>query len=665
MRKGFDKVNRKHIIKWGCMFLVICGILVGFYESYLKDRIPSYATHIGNKNEEQIIHDMTSEFYVMQKFSSPRDFDFITLDFSDHDQRINGKMVFLLRDNKGNVIYQKELSCSDIHYQQPVPISFEDLGGGKSGIEYQIDIFAQDTEETALGLYGYEVSDKSLGAVVNGEAQNYAVSIGIHSYTNLFHNLFWLEMLICAIGICLMIYLTGIKTISEEKLFLGLTVPFGICMLMLLSIDSVYDGDSHFPKNYHYSNVLLGKAENDNDFITYLREADVEAFYEKNARAEVENEQTQEFWRIYQDWEWTCSSSEMKEMPRHTAVAGGTILAYLPSVVGLTLARIVHLGSYPAIYFAKLCSFAAYLFMCYYAIKKTPILKTVFVFTAALPVSLYNATGITYDTMTISAVLLSLSHIFLWWERDLNKKEWITLGAAAILVGSCKGGVFLPVFLLMLAVPFKRFRLDKRKACILAFFFVGAIVVFFLKYGNVVLSMLQVNTPDMTTENPELRYGVGYCFLYPVEFLKMLFLSIVERGDIYIGQLLGYRTQWMNATIEWIIMIPFLLLLFAAAVKKEQEPFLAFNKRKIAVFLLLCAEFVGMHMILMSDTKVSSNFIYGVQGRYFVAVIPLLFFLFHKNIVVRKVWSEKNLYIFFSMMQMCYMFSYLDKFFNA
>ena len=173
---------------WGLfagMALVAAVLILIMTKSDLVDRIPDFATQVGNRDEQQIIENFTTGMTVRQEFVCSSDFDYLTLSFSDHDQSIAGKTYVMVQEpESGNQIYQ-ELDNRTIHYAVPVKISMDQLGGGKAGITYLVTIGAADTQETALGVYGY-VSDTDQ-ALVNGEYTGYRLSIGAHTYTNTFH----------------------------------------------------------------------------------------------------------------------------------------------------------------------------------------------------------------------------------------------------------------------------------------------------------------------------------------------------------------------------------------------------------------------------------------------------------------------------------------------
>lgn len=644
-------------LKWYAVFWVVVAALCIGYRVYLKERIPDYVTLVSERNERQVIHDLTDQYVVEQHFSCDWDFDFITLEFSDHEQEMTGKTILEISDVAGNVVGYEEIGSDRIHYGSPVRLTFLNAEGGRAGETYTLRIMQQGAGETALGLYGYVAEAETDAAFANGEIQPWAVGIGIHVHTDMLHMLVRVMLLISVAGLCVTVYMSQTEKMTDEKLFLTVAIPFGICMLLFLCDNNVADYQAHYGKTYQCTNFFLGLSDRDTAGSTYMRLEDLNNGQDKN----YFRDPAREAWVVLEDWTWFAQQDGMKGSSSFFAPAsGGTLLAYLPNVLGMTLGRLLNLGTYPMVYLSRIFGFVTYLAICYWAIRKTPVLKTAFALTAALPVSLSNAAGITYDTMTISATLLMCAYIFLWWERDLKKTEWVALGMATIFVGACKGGVFLPVILLLLPVPKSRYHLTRRKILMAGCLMGAGFICFLTKYGGYLKSALRI------TASPEAftgMYGSGYCFAYPLSFIKMMFLTVYEMGDKYIGQIIGQRLGWSGADTEWGIIISFLILLWTAAIRKEGEEVSIKGKRIYITFLLL-AEFVGMHIVLMSMTSIGSETVWGVQGRYFVALLPLLLLICRENGLLREKRSGNKLYIGYSVTWLVYLFSYIDKTFG-
>ena len=659
MEKNIGKMKKQRIYWYGLLLLLEI-ILWSFFFGYLKDKIPQYATHVGDNVSYQVIHDFTDDYVLKQKFTSPRNFDFITLNLADHDTYIQGRMKFLVYDVEGNLLLEKEVINSQLQYGpiwKEVKLSFEEVGGGKAQNVYELEILAEETTDIAMGLFGYDEDNPEKAAIVNGEKEKYSVSIGIHSYTKVFEGQAIILMLICMMGSIITVWICTKETITDEKGFLALVIPFGLCMFLLLAVNGLYDADAHIDAVYHYSNVVLQTADDDDSRNIYMRSEDAKIGEEKTG---VANEQAQEFWRVLQDWRWFASGAGEGEVVNAIPASGATLLSYLPNVIGIVLGRVLNLGAYPMFYLSKILGFVAYVFVCFIAIKKTPILKTVFAFTAALPICVYHAAGITYDTIALSSSLLMCAYIFVWWERNLLTQEWILLGITVLFVGGSKGGVYLPLILLMFLVPFKRWKFTKKHIFCLSGFGVLGVTLFLIKYGSILKISMQSN--EMVS-NAAVKYGAGYCFRYPIEFIKMFMETLFIRSDAYLGHILGDRTSWTQEHVGWVVIIPFLMLLLAAGIRKNTEPEFTDLKKKIYIILLLVAEFVGMHIVLMSDTRTTESYIYGVQGRYFLPLVPLVVLVLRELELVRKDGKENKLYIYYSMMQAVYIMSLMDKYF--
>lgn len=160
------------------------------------------------------------------------------------------------------------------------------------------------------------------------------------------------------------------------------------------------------------------------------------------------------------------------------------------------------------------------------------------------------------------------------------------------------------------------------------------------------------------------KLHLAYMFKYPVEFIKMVILTLIENMDVYWAHMLGYRTAWSNEPIKMAVMLPFLVLLILAAVRTTEDDFQIGAGARLGILGILLIEVIGMHAIFLVDTSIYSDIIVGVQGRYFVLFIPLILLLFRNNGLV---FQEKKEYIYpcCSMAQLVYLYFFLEMFMCA
>ena len=656
------KKNRE----WGlfaCMALAVAVLILIMTKSDLADRIPDFATQVGNRDEQQIIRNFTTGMTVRQEFVCSSDFDYLTLSFSDHDQSIAGKTYVMVQEpESGNQIYQ-ELDNRTIHYAVPVKISMDQLGGGKAGITYLVTIGAADTQETALGVYGY-VSDTDQ-ALVNGEYTGYRLSIGAHTYTNAFHVVTALILGIGIMGMFLTAAGTFVFRLKAQQIFLILAIPFGICMMLLGEGNPAYDEPRHYHTVYHYSNVILGKAGNDSGTSIQMRLCDVPDEAAKADRNVPVNGQAQDFWFSLGMWnepaDNTMVSVDISDMP---VVGNGTVLEYLPAVTGMTIARLLGFNYFWMRILTKAVLFVFYLVICYYAIKTTPVLKMGLVFVSALPMSLYQSSGISYDGFTCCIGVLIFSLLMKLWKEGFERKDWWILGAMIFILGSCKGGVYLTIILLMAAVPKERFPKGKWRTCLITALWAGVSLLFF--FAPVIVRWFSLGSiasgqdiPITNTESGTIQ--IAYALKQPLSFLMMFVRTLIEKADVYVGQALGYRTAWSNRPIALAVMLPFLILMLLSAAKTENDDLDIPVRGKLLILGMLLIELLGMHIIFLVETSVYATTINGFQGRYFILFLPfILLLLRHSGLEFRQ--GKEQLYPMFSMAQAVYLFFFIKMF---
>ena len=664
--KNIIDEHRETVIFAG-LFCIVSVMVLLLYIGGLSSHVLPYISYISNQDEEQMVHDFTTGMEISQQFSCYDDFDFITLSFSDHDIPQQGKLqIDVIEKETENSIVFVEKDMTDIHYAAPLKISFENIGGGKANQQYLITLRASDTKETALGVYGYLAKEQN--AVVNGEKSKFALSIGIHSYTPAFKVLTVLVLAISLLAIVLVILGAFEFRIKEQHLFLLLAIPFALCMLMMWPGNSVYDEVRHYHTIYNYSNRILGYGNSEDDTQLLMRQCDILKKTVPDGLETAENAQAQRWGYLMREMTQDDVKTELTAVDIGYApiVRNGTWIEYLPEIIGITLGRLLKCNFFWMGTLSRLMNIACYLALCYYAICKTPTLKSLFILLSALPMNLYQASGISYDGMTFGIGIVVFSFIMKLWLEGLEKREWICLMLFSAALGSCKGGVYLTILLLLCVVPKDQLGSKKWIKCIGVILFggmsmLGAFIPTFMRWFG-----LGGNAPTIVNgiETAGGTLHLTFMLQRPLEFMKLLVLTLEKNADMYLGQMLGYRTAWANATISNVVILPFLIMLIWASLKKDDKDFEVSPKARIAILVILLIEIYGMHAIFLVETPVNSSFIIGCQGGYFILFIPCILLLFRNNgIVFRE--KRRYLYPMFSIAQLLYLYYFLELFMCA
>ena len=669
MKEVFE--NSKQLFLYVAILMGFVLTLLVMYKVDLSDKIPQYASHQSNQNEVQFIHDFVSGMEVEQKFKSFSDFDFITLNFVDHDQRLKGKLRIEIRDlDEEKIIIDEYIDMMSIYHTEPVKISFSEIGGGKANKQYKLRLSSSDTEERAIGIWGYQSANEKV--MVNGVQIEYALSLGIHSYTSLYVNIAKMILGMSTLTIILVFAsVFGLK-LNEENKFLLLAVPFSICMLVLWPGNEVYDEVRHYNTVYYYSNMLLGQGENDTYKEIQMRQCDILNEDEIRRVGTPVNAQAQTYYyhvnRFMNNAEnRNTITVDISEAP---VVSDGSFVQYTPGIIGMTLARLLGCNYYMMMTMTRIAIIAFYLLMCYYAVYKIPVLKTLVAFVAALPMNLYQTSGISYDSFVFAVGIVVLAYIIKLWHEGFSRREWIAFAIFVFLLGNCKGGVYLTLVLLMCFIPKEKYVHKKWKKIFVTLCVAGvSMISSYLKtiFTWINISMDSYKGDTIATDVMEVAgvgaetFSLALIVTDPMKFIMLFVQTIIENMDIYLGQMLGYRTAWSSQAINIVIMLPFLILIIFAAMRKEDEKFEIGIGSKIGMLAMVLVEVIGMHMIFLMHTSIYNTTIWGVQGRYFILFIPFIILGFRSESVVYK-GNENKSYLMFSMAQMIYWYFFLRMF---
>ena len=658
---------------YGFSFVALCLIafILIMYKVELSSNILPYASHQSSRDEVQIIHDFTSGMEIKQSFQSYSDFDFISFNFADHDQRINGKLGVLIREVESDetIIYE-EIDMSSVWYGVPVKIPFESVGGGKANKQYEITFVASGTEDVSLGIFGYTTEENN--AVINGEKSEYALSFGVHSNTSRYFNISKIILLISVITIFIVIVCSLKWKLSEETMFLILAIPFVLGMLLLWPGNDVYDQGRHQNTVYHYSNVILGCGEQDGVTKLQMRKCDIVDKEEMKVLNTPVNAQAQAYhYYVNKMWD-TASEKDMitVDISDNPLVTDGLCIQYIPGIIGMTLARVLGCNFFWMLTITRLAIIGFYLVMCYYAIYKIPVLKMMVAFVAALPMNLYQASGISYDSFTFAVGIVVFAFVIKLWYSGLGKKDWLLFEIFVFLLGNCKGGVYLTLILLMLFIPKEKY--VRRKwfkimgtlgvaGMSMMRAFLPTIISWFnlsvARHEGTEEASVIINSGGMVAQKLSPMFVISN----PIDFVRMFVQTMVEKLDVYLGQMLGYRTAWSAQAISLVILLPFLVLLILSAIEKEPKKFEMGFCGKTGVFGILLFELIGMQIIFLGETPMYNETIIGFQGRYFILFLPCILLLFRNEGLVFKE-KREHLYIMYSMAQLVYWYFFLRMF---
>lgn len=671
-----EKIKKQEFIKMFLLAIIVFIVLIVVGKIELSGKIPDYVTHMGFKEEEQFIYYLKDSDIVEQEFISPNDFDMIGVHFSDHDQHISGKtFISIMNIETSEIIYREEKDNSNIHYGEPVVVQIS----GEAGKPYLISMHFEGMGEDGLGIFGFPVKEGESGALISGKENDYRVAVATYTETNVFKMLVIKVYILMAIILVCAVFATMLTRWKEEYLFLSIALPVGIAFLLFLSINVVHDGATHLAKVYHYSNVLLGIDEEDKYGQVSLKFDENRAFDEIYRSDHIQNEILTMYWETLNLFGEEAVGDQRELSHEYRETSASSFWEYFPGAIGMTIGRLLDGSAALNILLSKVCFFIFYILVIFYAIKIVPAFKMIFAFAGLLPMAMYQATGITYDSVVIAICFLVTALLVKLRMESLKISENILLFLCSFIMGCCKGGFYLVILGVSLGGIGKEEFKKKWRICLstLVSGSVGLIHTSFNTYipmlKNIFENNLAVrnvlesgNTEQIVEIIPETNisaYGIGYIFQDIFGFIRLLIVTIIENSQKYVGEIIGYRMAWSNQCVNWLIIFIFIFLLFMAASGTKTGKKIEINSsEKIWIIILFGIELIGFHALMLIETPIGSNIIDGVQGRYFLAWIPLIMMCLYSEKRVYEEEGKRRLFIAYAAAEVIYIYSFLKIF---
>ena len=415
---------------------------------------------------------------------------------------------------------------------------------------------------------------------------------------------------------------------APEKLFLAAAIPLCAAMIILLPPWSTGDSEAHYLACYRLSNLFLGQGFDGQwlgraDDVAFFRDIWWNSTPPSTGGYEILKSN---FSLFASDKSLVQMSSTSEKMNYYSA------FCYIPQTFALVVGRLIGFGPVANCYLVKVFTAAFYICLCYRAIKKAPFGKGIIAMCAILPSSLLMSGAFSYDCMVIIVTLNFISSVFLLKTDPDGKKSLVYCCIAAFVLGAVKGGGYLLLLPLVFIVP------AGKKA-----------LKFLNKVLPIVSGLFSVFLFDMVLPERELfQFGskgngfmtASFALENPIAYLIMTVKSYVRFAGELTSDLFGSKLSWGENTIPLAFSLIMLVVLIIVASSDEALDSIKAKDITVMTAVVLIALLTTPAMLL-SWTPEGSDVILGIQGHYFLPVLPLFAIAAGKGI--RKLASKTGI----------------------
>lgn len=320
--------------------------------------------------------------------------------------------------------------------------------------------------------------------------------------------------------------------------------------------------------------------------------------------------------------------------PEEKGFAGSIGVSFIPYIApafGIFLGRLVGLPPLALIYLGRLFSLLAFTALIFVALRRLPFFKWVFFALALGPMALYEASSLSHDPFTVGISFLLtatlLARAYGPEERisKLQIAEFILLGTLASLAKA----VYFPLVFLYFWIPVRKMGSWQRYLLVFA-------LLLGISFGTDLLWNLQSGAVKWATRiggepTKPVRGSFSFIVQNPWHFLSLVGATLKTNHRFYLESFLG-RLGWLDTAIplgtRFLYGSTLLLLAFCDRV---ENVYFGYRQKILsaAVFAAVC---FGLFItFFIAWTKLSDPYIDGIQGRYFIPVVPLFLLIFYRN----------------------------------
>ena len=425
------------------------------------------------------------------------------------------------------------------------------------------------------------------------------------------------SIVVCIIVFVILTIIHYKKDIKQEQIFLY-TIPI-VCILFIIVMPMFksHDEHAHWHRIYEISTGNLATdVKEDGGTISILPKSVV-------CRDWVDMDYSEVIADLYNK----IDNSDTTDNVYIVTASMYSPIQYAHEAIVIAIARIFVKIPILLAYSGRIANMLLCVGLIYFSIKKMPFGKNIILCISYIPILIEGISSMSGDGITFSICLFFIAYLFnLIFNKEvtsITKKDKIVLGILSVIIASCKI-VYLPMIGLLLLLPKEKMKDKKDKIITISILWGIALIaslawlIYSSRYLSALANLSQVG--DVTTQEKILSILTN-----PISYVQRILYDIELNGGTYIKEAFGSSIGWYNF-VSLNTIIPYtLLMIFSIIAITDNSVKDKFNKfQKIIITLVILAIVLLIFTSLYIQwTKPETKSIDGIQGRYFIPILPL------------------------------------------
>lgn len=396
---------------------------------------------------------------------------------------------------------------------------------------------------------------------------------------------------------------TKIKEIKLHKLYLVIAIVLGAFYIIAFPPSEIPDETSDYLRSLEISKFQL---------VTKLKDKKAGDYYSKNVTKVMSIENYKDEIKNRK-----LKLNGKKEFINYANKALYSFICYIPQSIGVGIGVALKLPIVFQIILGKIFNYALFVLLTYFSIKYIPYKKSLVFFIALLPITIQEATSLSPDSLAIVLSLFLIAYILKLRtdKKEITTKQMTILSITTIVVSLCKI-VYLPLCLLILLIPKKQYKTKKTYLCFNILLISAAIALnlIWLKYSSRYLI-----TFTRTNSSEQLKYILDD----PIRYLVLIVHTIDMFLPEWILQVVGQQLGTLRIRTSILVLVPAVCILIKLIMGEKTKIKHEFNNKEksFITLIILSIVFLTFTSLYIQWTYPQTDYVMGVQGRYF---IPLL-----------------------------------------
>ena len=423
----------------------------------------------------------------------------------------------------------------------------------------------------------------------------------------------------CAGSIAAYILFIVLKTDKQKTL-----IVFALILAAIISVvippNAVSDEFTHFDTAYNYSNIILGLGGRNSNKQIYMRNCDL-----ANIPFTVNSEK---YVNSFGNFRIFASEEEQKLTAiRVVIVNTSPVYVYIPQIIGITAGRLLRLSGTLTYYIARFLNLGLYLILLYLAVKKMPFGKTALAIIGIFPISLQQAASMSSDAfINALAFLLTASVLSMIYSgREISAGEIIAFLVMSVMLAPCKLVYFAIPFMALLipkqSIKSKPLRLLTKIA--VPILSVAALIILEFRHLSVNLD----NQTSGTAYSDTPTYSVYYIFTNTKDFIILMLRTLKENVYYYMVSMVSSPLGSLQIGISGAVFVIYVILTVMGLLPtagKSERIHVGETQKLMSAAIFAGSSVLVIISMLSAWTPNNSPVVLGVQGRYFLPLLPLI-----------------------------------------